>query len=394
VLESLLLAGGALPLWWLARRLTGSTRAAGVFAVAYLCFPHVVGVDIQGFTEGCMIPIAGFAYLLALERPRFHRSPWFWLALIVTLGIKEELAVTVAALSFAHWIQNRERGAHAAVIGVCALWFVAATQFVMPALLGPAGHPLYGKGWLYAFYFDDMLPDAARSFSGYLANVALNPVQAAAMIARPRTLKFLMDISLPLLFLPWFGGLYLIGLLPNLLLVNLLASYRPPSSTLSIYVTYLVPWFYAALHGWTRLRARYPKAAFIGGNGLLHLMLLVSVVTLSQNVKPLRTPNAEQARLGAWLEARPVELRVMASHCFVPFLTGRPTVRSLDPKEDLSRLDLVIVQTEQRYCTWLNDEFPKVQQAVLATGDFAEEPAPVTGIVVYRRVRPAPPHPL
>jgi uncharacterized membrane protein len=388
-LESLLLVAGAIPLWWLTLRVTGSRRAAYVFAVVYLCFPHVIGVNIQGFTEGCMIPLAGFGYLLLLEQPGFHRRAWFWLVLLVTIGIKEELAVTVAALSAAHWIQNRERIGHAAVIGVCAVWFLAVTQLVMPALLGPAGHPLYGKGWLYAFYFDDMLPDGVRTFSGYLANAALNPLLTAQTLARPHTLKFLLDISLPLLFLPWFGGLVLIGVIPNLVLVNLLTTYHRPSSTLSIYVTYLVPWFYAALYGWMRLRTRFPRAEFIGRNGLLHLLLLVSAVTLSQNVRPIQPITREQAELGAWLEARPAGLRIMASHCFVPLLAGRATVRTLDPREDLSQLDLVIVQSEQRYCLWLKEEYLPVRQAVLATTDFAEDLSPQPGIVVYRRVRPA-----
>jgi uncharacterized membrane protein len=390
VIESLALVAAALPLWWLTRRVTGSQRAAYVFALAYLMFPHTIGMNIHGFKELALWPLLGFTYLLLLEQPEVHRKPLFWIVLLLALGLKEEFGITLAAISFVHWLQARQRRFHGLVIGVCAVWFLAVTQVVMPALLGPAGHPELGKGWLFAYYYEDMLPEGGRSFFGFGANAFLHPFLTAEMLARPRVVKFLFDISVPLLFLPWFGGLHLLALVPNLFLTNLLATRTGALSTLSSYITYLVPWFYAAMYGWVRLRTRFPKAVAVGQAGLLYAILLIGVLMLSQNVRFAKPISPEQDALRAWLETRPTELRVMASRCFLPLLARRDTIRTMDPNDDLAQLDLVIVQSEQHYCTWLVDPYAQVRHAVLATGDFVEDPSPQQGIVVFRRVRPAP----
>ncbi len=388
VAESLMLVAGAIPLWLLARRITGSIRAAYAFTVAYLFFPHVIGINIHGFSDLALWPLIGFTYLLLLERPRFYRSPWYWILLLLALGVKEEIAVTLAAISAVQWIQGRDRPGHAATIAACTLWFAVVTQAAMPALLGPAGHPDLGKGWLYAYYYADLLPEGSRSFFELLANVFLHPLLTAEALARPRVLKFLTDISVPLLFLPAFSGLRLISLVPNLLLVNLLTSWRPPSSTLSIYIAYVVPWFSCAMYGWVRVREDFPRVSETAKKGLLFCMMLLSVLLLTQHVRIARPIERDTGAFRQWLEARPTNLRIMASNCFLPLMSNRDQIRNMSADEDLSRLDLVIVQSGQRYCTWAVDPYEQVQEAVVATHEFVEDPSPQDGVVVFRRVRP------
>lgn len=394
VAESLLLVAAAIPLWLLARRITGSTRAAYAFTVAYLFFPHVIGINIHGFSDFALWPVFGFTYLLLLERPRIFRNPGYWLFLVLVLGVKEEIAVTLAALSAAEWLQGRNRLGHSVTIAVCTLWFVAVTQAVMPALLGPAGHPGLGKGWLYAYYYSDLLPEGSRSFFELLANVFLHPLLLAQALARPQVLKFISDISVPLLFLPVLSGLRLISLVPNLLLVNLITAWRPLSSTLSVYIAYLVPWFYCALHGWVRVKEVFPRLSETARKGLLYLMMLLAVLLLTQNVRVARSIPRQTAELRHWLEARPADLRIMASNCFLPLMSNRDEIRNMNADEDLTQINLVIVQSGQNYCTWAVDPYEDVRAAVLDTHDFVEDPSAEDGIVVFRRVRaPGAPHP-
>ncbi|MFI5400323.1 MAG: DUF2079 domain-containing protein [SAR324 cluster bacterium] len=390
ILESVFLVLGGIPLWWLAVRTTGSPRAAYVFTVAYVTFPHIIGTNIHGFNVRCLWPLMGFTYLWFIERPGFERRAAFWGVLLLTLGLTEEFALTLAAVSLVHWLQGRSRAGHAAVIAVCAVWFLTLTHGLMPALLGPAGHPEYGKGWLFANYYRDMVPEGTKALSSYAANAFLHPSLTAQMLTRPQVLKFLLDISLPLLFLPWLSGMHLLALVPSLLLTHALASRHYMVSTLSSYITYVVPWFYCALYGWMRVRERFAKGKSFGQTGFLYAVLAISLLGLTQSVRLPLPVTPEDTHLRQWLESRPVELRVMATRCFLSYLAGRDTIRSIDPEDDLSQLDLVIVQSTQRYCTWTMDGFPAVKKAVAANGDFAADPSPMPGIVVYRRVRPAP----
>ena len=127
--QSLALASGAVPVYWIALRHGGSTRAACLLAAAYLLyFPMQfldIAVDFKTFRPNAFeIPLLLFA-LDALERCRYRR---FALFLVFTLLAQEDAAPVLAPLGV--WIALRQPG-----------WHTRSGHLEKPAATVPAGPP-------------------------------------------------------------------------------------------------------------------------------------------------------------------------------------------------------------------------------------------------------------
>jgi len=104
---SALLAAGCIPVYWIARRHTGDSRAATWLAAAYLLYAPLqyldIGIDLKTFRpNGFGIPVLLFA-LDQLERCRYKT---FCLLLAVTLSAQEDYAIVLAPLAV--WIALRQ----------------------------------------------------------------------------------------------------------------------------------------------------------------------------------------------------------------------------------------------------------------------------------------------
>jgi len=122
---------------------------------------------------------------------------------------------------------------------------------------------------------------------------------------------------------------------------------------------------------------------------LLYGVVAMSFLLSTQNVTDFRPVTDDRVKLLAWLESQPAELRVMTSHCFLPPLSGRKYIRTLDANDDLAALDLIIVQSRRHYCDWYQDPYKEIRKKVIATGDFALDASPVPDVVVFHRMRQA-----
>ncbi len=109
--ESVALAAGALPVFWMARRHTGSAWCGVALGVAYLCyFPMQfldIAIDLKTFRPMSLgVPVLLFA-LDQLERGRYGTM---WLLFAVTLSAKEDFAIVFGPLGV--WLalyHNRSR---------------------------------------------------------------------------------------------------------------------------------------------------------------------------------------------------------------------------------------------------------------------------------------------
>jgi uncharacterized membrane protein len=130
IVQALALSIGAYPLWRIAL-LEGLTRAqANAVALAYLLYPLMLAANVFDFhPEVLAVPALLFA-VLAVKRDRLAM---FIASILVALGGKEVVGLTVAAMGF--WLlvfeKKRAYGTLALVMGLG--WFVFATRFVIPA---------------------------------------------------------------------------------------------------------------------------------------------------------------------------------------------------------------------------------------------------------------------
>jgi uncharacterized membrane protein len=157
IAQSLALALGALPVFWLARARLASPWVGLAFATAYLLSPHLQAANIADLHAD---PFAVAPFLLACWYATQKRWRWMWFWAVVVMATKETLptlpamlGVWLVALSLALtpgpspfgrgesgscslslWERARVRVHGLALIGVSAAWFLVATFGIVAPL--------------------------------------------------------------------------------------------------------------------------------------------------------------------------------------------------------------------------------------------------------------------
>ncbi|GAB4156762.1 MAG: hypothetical protein Tsb009_33800 [Planctomycetaceae bacterium] len=204
--ESLALASGAIAVFWLARRQTGSNWQACCLAGAYLLFMpmHYLDIAIDGKTFRPIsfgVPLMLFG-LDQMERRRFRTMILLWLLAILS---KEDFAVIVSCLgAWITWNSWRSKpngesthrdfwwGLGLLIFG--AVYLALVMKVVIPAFR--AGDPHYFR------YFGEL----GSSPGDVLNNFLENPSVVLGKLFSRRSLLYALFLLLPLGFLPLFSG--------------------------------------------------------------------------------------------------------------------------------------------------------------------------------------------
>lgn len=223
--ETLALASGAIPVYWMARRHSGSARIGALIAGAYLLYMpmHYLDISIDGKTfrpTSFGVP----ALLFALDQLERKRLKTMFGLLLLGISAKEDYAVVVSCLGV--WMALRPGDADVetatdtrrrrwwgfafAVFG--AVYLLLVIKFVIPAFRGGEPH--------YARYFGELgnTPgDVARSFftqtDVVLAKLfSLRSASYAILLLLPLGFLPLRSPGRLAVALPWFGMLCLLEL--------------------------------------------------------------------------------------------------------------------------------------------------------------------------------------
>ena len=240
-LQILAVALGALPVFWLGRRHTGSDRTAALIALAYLAYPWVAWTALDAFHPVTLaIPLLLFGVWF-LDGDRVVPFA-ICAALVATTG--ELMGFVIAALGIWYAVVRRRTraGVAIAVAGVAAS--VVALYVVVPEFSGGPS--------VYYGPFDDV----GGSPQGLLRTALSEPTAILSAVSEGRDLLYVVLLSAPL------AGAFLLspGLaavaLPQLA-VNLLADVRArpirthtTSQRSSRFCSRLSPW------GWADLPSR------------------------------------------------------------------------------------------------------------------------------------------
>ena len=134
VVQSMLLALGALPVYLLARERLGSTALATVLAGAFLLSPALQWGNLEQFhPEAFLVPLIGFAIYAAVT--------WRPTLLVVTVAlcllVKEDASLFVVPLGL--WVAfRRDRKVGLSLVGAGVIYTAFATEVVVRSLLGVA----------------------------------------------------------------------------------------------------------------------------------------------------------------------------------------------------------------------------------------------------------------
>jgi len=245
--QAVALAVGALPIWYLARQAGLKESLADAIAASYLLYPLVFNINLFDFHPDV---IAVPALLVAVWAARGGKIWWFGVSILLVLGCKAVLSLTVAAMGV--WLlvfeKRRLSGAIAILTGIT--WFVIATKGIIP-YFGGAVASVDRHIYRYSYL--------GHSFPEMTKNLLFHPEVFLGKLFSSANLEYLLLLVAPVIwgFSPT-GITPLIGTIPTLA-INLLADYHPQKDLIHQYSLPVIPFLFlaviqslAANRGWLR----------------------------------------------------------------------------------------------------------------------------------------------
>ena len=226
VAQTLIVASGAFPAFWLARLRLRNELAAVAIAVLYLLYPAQQQATVSDFHA---VTFTAAFLLFTLYFMYTRRTVWLLVFAILAMACKEEIPLVVAMLGLWTIVFQQRWRSGLALILIAVAWFALAFQ--MFHLFSPTGHPLLASRY------------------GQLGN---GPVQTVTNIVRhplgfiklyvfsPGRRTYLDTLLSPALYLPLLAPWVLIMAVPSLA-INLLSSNFQMYSGLFQYNAEIVP---------------------------------------------------------------------------------------------------------------------------------------------------------
>lgn len=260
IIQTVVLALGAIPIYLLARKVLRSNLLASLFGIAYLLYPTVQLNTLHDFhatsiTTTCLL----FAYwFFVAENP-----VWFTVfAVLAALG-KEQFWVIVAMMGIAWALKPRLR-----TFGIVFAVVSAAVATLLFWKFIPSVTP--GKHYWALMY----LSDYGGSIHEILTAIMKHPTAAiASAFARDR-LFYYFQLLAPVSFLSLAAPLTLIYALPNLG-INVLSNNTLMRMIDYQYTSGITPWiFISAIYGYDVVSKRVPGWVL---NGIVVATVILSV---------------------------------------------------------------------------------------------------------------------
>ena len=364
VLQSFLLGAGAVVVYALAVRRLGPPLAV-MLSVSYLLYAALHGVNTFDFHEVALAPLLLLLTLYCLETERF---PLFWLFLVLSLLVKEDIPLTGAAIGLYILAKGRYRLGFA-VLGVCTLYFFAVVEVLIPYF----GNGNYN---LIAGRFGDVVASGSEGIAGVVKTGISNPLYLLVyIVSNPNKLAYVFQLFVPVLFLPLLAGRAWLIILPALA-TALLSSFGGQFSIGGQYPAPIIPLvFFLAILGLSKV----PRPHYAG----LAVALLASSVLMNYSygkVPPaelfstgrrgvIHRPTPFQGTLYRMVKGVPPEVSVAATGTLVPHLSGRPMVQMLPGAEGV---DFVLMDLRQGANYWPSSRKATLKQLtkLLESGDY------------------------
>jgi uncharacterized membrane protein len=245
VAQAAVVALGALPVFWLARKHLGSARAAAGFALAYLLYPPVQWLVLDDFHAVALAcPLLLFAFWFLDE----DRLGAFAVTAVLAVLTKEEIGFVVAGLGLWYALaRGRRREGLAIAAGGVAVSLLAILA-VLPAFSD-------GESDFYRRY-----GEVGGSPGGMLETLVTDPIRVLEVAFDGEGLGYLLRLLAPVALVV-LAPLTLVVAVPELA-INLLSSAPTQTSIHFHYTAGIVPALVAgSIFGAARVVRRRPEAA-------------------------------------------------------------------------------------------------------------------------------------
>ena len=332
--QAIALAIGALPTWHLARQAGATVKMAHTLAIVYLLYPMIFNANLSDFhAETIAVPTV-LATILAVRQ---RRLVWFWVGLIVICSCRDALALNVAGMGL--WLllteKRRVYGAIALLGGI--LWFLVATQIVIPAIGGEAA-----KVTRYLFRYATF----GTSYGEIAKNLVLHPQLLWGQLISWRNLEYLGLVLGPLIWASHPRHLApLLGALPTLGL-NLLSDSYGQRSIMDQYSVPVIPFLWLAAIATVAARPAWlPHRRLMIAWATIGFLALTKYGFFWADYLPLLdTAGAVRTAIGQI----PSSASVLADHQIVPHLSHRATIERIGSQAHLN-YDYILLNLRHPY---------------------------------------------
>jgi uncharacterized membrane protein len=138
VLQTVVVAIGAYPAFWLARLRLRNEWWAGVFALLYLIYPAQLQATTYDFHA---VTLTAALLLFTLYFMYTRQTLWFFVFVILSMACKESIPLDAAAIGLWSILFQRRWKSGLALVLLAGVWFVVATKVIMPHF-SPTGQDL------------------------------------------------------------------------------------------------------------------------------------------------------------------------------------------------------------------------------------------------------------
>jgi uncharacterized membrane protein len=227
VVQAMVLAVGAIPVFLLAARALENRWFATVPAFAYLLTPALGWLNLENFhPDSLEVPLVLFALYFATR----GRWRWYFAMVIPLMLVKEETVLFLVPLGIYVALRHSIRMG-LLTVGLSIVWFVVGFFGIQPALSGASAGAL--DSWRIPF----------GGLGGLVKTTFQRPWDVIAYMLTAEKIQYMFQLLTPLLFLPLLTWRSLMAL--PVLLYNLISNFWYQSNLQYHYHSMLTPVLWA-----------------------------------------------------------------------------------------------------------------------------------------------------
>ena len=144
ILQTVVVASGAFPAFWLARLRLRSDLAGVAIAALYLLYPELQQAEV-GYFHAVVLTTALLMFTLYFLYAR--RTRWLFVFALLAMACKEEIPLVIAMLGLWSIVFQQRWRSGLGLIGLAVLWVGLA--LLIFRLYSPTGHPLLASRYAY-----------------------------------------------------------------------------------------------------------------------------------------------------------------------------------------------------------------------------------------------------
>lgn len=369
IIQTVVVALGAIPIFALARLKLENDGLALIFALVYLMFPAIQAANLLDFHAVTLAPTFFLATFYYLET---RQLKLFALFAVLTAACKEDMTLLVMMLGFYAFFINRQRWVGLATVALSGLW-VSLAVFVIPPLFAGTDNIHWNRY--------DHLGDGALNI---VMNLFLQPHLFLDHLQSVNAANYLRLLLTPTGFTALFNPITLLLALPSLG-INLLSNFPPMQRANSlIYAAPIVPAILiSSIYGLANLKRFGCQVSGVRCHGptlnsffnvTLGGLILFATITYHYHYGYLpgggqyrgwEAVTDHQRRAAAILAQIPNDAALSAQDRLNPHVSGRETLYIFDRIDDADHIVLDVtedswplhpVELRHRVDRFLNDE--------------------------------------